>query len=93
MQGSLHWLWGGENEAVMTAIEIRSGFRCPVCNCNQVELPQAGTDETPVSCANCDATLGTWGEVRRAEGPLFSKKAEQDIKEVIHAAVPQWQPK
>ena len=77
----------------MPAIDIKSSFRCPVCNGNQIELPQKGTDETLVSCANCNAALGTWGEVRRAEGPLLSKKAEQDIKEVIHAAVPHWQTK
>ena len=77
----------------MPAIDIESGFRCPVCNGNQVELPQASTDQTLVSCANCNAAVGTWGEVRQAEGPLLSKKAEQDIKEVIHAAVPDWQTK
>jgi hypothetical protein len=77
----------------MTATDLISGFRCPICNGNQVELADVHKDETPVSCANCNAALGTWGEVRQAEGPLLSKKAEQDVKEVLQAAVPDWQTK
>ncbi len=77
----------------MTTVDLTSGFRCPVCNGNQVEVPEPRADETPVSCAKCNAALGIWGEVRQAEGPLLSKKAEQDVKEVLQAALPDWQTK
>ena len=75
----------------MTQVDLTSGFRCPVCNGNQIDMPESPTDETPVSCANCSAVLGAWGTVRQAQGSLLSKKAEQDVKEVLQAAVPNWQ--
>jgi hypothetical protein len=80
-------------EVAMSVVDLTSGFRCPVCNGNQVELPAASPDDASVSCANCNAILGTWREVRDAEGPMLSKKAEQVVKDVLQAAVPNWQVK
>jgi hypothetical protein len=77
----------------MAEIELTSGVTCPVCKGNRIELPDTHTDETAVECSNCQATLGTWGEVREAAGPLLSMRAQQDIKEVLQAAVPEWQTK
>lgn len=77
----------------MAEIELTSGFTCPVCKGNRIELPDTHTDDTAVECANCQAKLGSWGAVREAEGPLISAKAQQDIKEVLQAAVPGWQTK
>jgi hypothetical protein len=73
----------------MTEVELTSGFRCPVCHSSRVELPDESTDATPVSCANCEAMLGAWGDVRHADGPMLSTKAEQDLKDALQGAVPE----
>jgi hypothetical protein len=52
---------------------------------------EACPDDASVSCANCNATLGTWHEIQDAERPMVSNKAEQVVKDVLQAAVPSWQ--
>ena len=69
----------------MKIIELTSGFTCPVCSGNQIKLPDEHTDDTPVECANCEATVGAWGDIRRAREPLLSKKAEQDLRDILKA--------
>jgi hypothetical protein len=72
----------------MKIVELTAGFTCPVCSGNRVQLPAEVTDATPVECANCEATVGVWGDVRRAREPLLSKRAEQDVRDVIKAIAP-----
>jgi hypothetical protein len=72
----------------MKTIELTSGFTCPVCSANQIRLPGDYTDETPVECANCETTVGSWGDIRQAREPLLSKRAEQDVKEILQAVNP-----
>jgi hypothetical protein len=72
----------------MKIIELTSGFTCPVCSGNQVNLPDEHTDETLVECANCEASVGSWGDIRRAREPMLSKKAEQDVKDILKAVAP-----
>ena len=77
----------------MSEVELTSGFRCPICSGTRVDVPEASTDSTPVSCANCNAELGTWGDVRHADGPLLSAKAEHEVKQALQSAVPDWKAK
>jgi hypothetical protein len=73
----------------MMIVELTSGFTCPVCSGNQIRLPDDFTDDTPVECANCETTLGSWGDIRRSREPLLSKKAEQDVKDILKAVTPE----
>jgi hypothetical protein len=69
----------------MQIVELTAGLTCPVCSGNQINLPDEPTDETPVECANCEATVGTWGDIRRAREPMLRKRAAQDVKEILKA--------
>ena len=77
----------------MAIIELTTSFTCPVCDTRRVTLPDVATGDSPVTCANCQAELGSWDEVREATGPLLSQRAGQNVKQVLRAAVPDWQTK
>lgn len=62
---------------------LTSSFTCPVCTGNRIELPEGYTDDTTVKCADCEAELGRWGNVRDTDGPQLSKRAEQDVKDAL----------
>jgi hypothetical protein len=77
----------------MKIIELTSGFTCPVCSGNRIRLPDEATDVTPVECDNSETTVGSWGDIRHAREPLLSKRAEQEMKDVLKAVTPDDQTK
>src|SRR5215471_11424248 len=37
---------------------------CPKCGNNEFVVPDPATNDSPVICTSCGATIGPWGEVR-----------------------------
>ena len=38
--------------------------RCRKCGSNRLTVPAHSTDDSLVTCADCDAEIGRWGDVR-----------------------------
>jgi transcription elongation factor Elf1 len=52
---------GTSTSAKRTALD--RSFKCAKCG-GRLDLPDAPTNETVLSCKNCGAPLGTWVEVK-----------------------------
>ena len=39
-------------------------LRCPKCGSNKFVVPDNSTDESLITCADCGARIGRWGDIR-----------------------------
>ena len=39
-------------------------LRCPKCGSNKFVVPDNSTDDSLVTCADCGAEIGRWGNIR-----------------------------
>jgi len=50
-------------------------LRCPKCGSNRLVVPDHSTDDSLVTCADCGAEIGRWGDIR--VGILEEAKTEE----------------
>ena len=48
----------------MTRVPLDGKLDCKACGTIQMDIPADATDSTPISCSNCGAYLGRWGELQ-----------------------------
>ena len=62
-------------------------FRCPKCSTAlQSEVERQDADEVTCSNADCDATFGTWGEVRAQAKAAVVDKIRDDLRASMRKA-------
>ena len=44
--------------------DISTPLRCRKCGSNRITVPAHSTDESMVTCTDCDDDIGRWGDVR-----------------------------
>lgn len=50
-------------------------FACDSCGSPSIAAPREVQDAAPVRCGGCGATLGSWGEFKRAASRLIHEHA------------------
>jgi uncharacterized Zn finger protein len=63
--------------------EFKITITCTNCGSNDVEVPDDATDESMVTCKNCQKEVGSWGELRQAVINRVKDEAVSEVKEQL----------
>lgn len=48
----------------MSKLRLDNKLDCKACGTIQMEIPDEPSEQTRITCSNCGAYLGTWGELQ-----------------------------
>jgi DNA-directed RNA polymerase subunit RPC12/RpoP len=68
-------------------IDIPVEIRCAKCGQKSLS-PETMQDDSPVTCSNCEAQIGSWGDVKKAAlqsvVEQIKKKLKDDFGDAFH---------